>query len=247
MRIFSSASDAINEITRDVFARGFRSFDATVQGKLVEPDEWEMKELLGYSFMITDWLDRDEMFEFAQKNFIYPDHEPPTVKWAEAWFQERIGAPSNPGESWKLRPKYWRPFMSLGRFSYTYQERIFTPQNISQIDVVAKALKKNLHMRGAIVAIWDPNRDIPLIGKERVPCSMYYQFLYRPYLGKEKLYVLYNIRSQDLVNHLPSDIYCATRMCELISAKVGVEPGPLIEFAGSLHAYRRYVKPDRRW
>ena len=204
-----------------------------------------MKELLGYSFLISDTTDRDSMFEFAQKHFIYSEWEPPTLEWAEAWAQERIfGGDANPGESWKLRKKYWEQFLGLksGAFSYTYNNRIQW-----QIPHVIEKLKHNKYMRGAMISVWNPAIDIDMMGRERIPCSIAYHLIVRPYSGHDRLWIFYYIRSQDMINHMPSDIFCATKLQDYIAEQIGVPRGPFVEYVDSLHAYRINVDPKRQW
>ena len=241
MRIYKSCLEALSESVREVFSRGLIAFDKTVQGKIVTQEEYSMKELIGYCYTILDGSDKDKMFDWAKKHF--PNYDG-TLEWAEAWFQERIsGKPFNPDPSTKLRWNYWSQFTKPdGSFSYTYSQRMYW-----QIDAVLKKMRSNLYMRGAIISIWDPHQDIYMMGRERVPCSISYHFLVRRTLDGDQLHLIYYIRSQDLVNHFPSDVYCAIRLGEYFSEQLGVKMGSFISYVDSLHAYRKDVAADRRW
>ena len=244
MRIYQNCVEMINEVTRDLFARGIVSFDPTVQAIDVRlhRDRYEMKELVGYAYTLLDGSDKAKMIEWARKNFKECDI---TVEWAEAWFKDRIsGEALNPEPSYKLRETYWNRYLQPnGKFSYTYSGRMAI-----WLENVIGLLKLNPYRRGACLSIWDGVTDIVHLARhERTPCSMYYQFLIRPILEQDTLAIIYTMRSCDLIKHFPSDVYCAIRLGEYVSEEVGVEFGGLIHFIGSLHAYKKDVDPSRQW
>ena len=241
MRLFENCVDAVSEVTRDLLSRGQIVFDPTVQGEVVERADFEMKELLGYSYTIMDGSDKELMIEWAIENFPTCSI---TTEWAELWFKERVsGVPYNPPPSWKLRAEYWEKYLTdEGKFDYTYCERM---QNF---DKVIEALKQNLYRRGAYQTVYESSQDLDqtLAGK-RVPCSLGYHFVVRPTVHGDRLKVLYYMRSCDLINHLPSDVYIAFRIAEYVAEKLGVQVGSLTHTISSLHAYIADVPVDRRW
>ena len=241
MRLFENCVEAISEVTRDLFSRGQIVFDPTVQGKVVSRSDYEMKELLGYSYSILDGSDKVEMIEWAIENF------PTTtisVEWAEMWFKERIsGVDYNPPPSWKLRREYWEKFLNEeGKFDYTYCERM------QDFDKVIEALRENKYRRGAFQTVYESPKDLPqtLLGK-RVPCSIGYHFMIRPTPHGDRANVLYFMRSCDLINHFASDVYIAFRLMETVADHLGVRPGRLVHTISSLHAYIADVPKTRRW
>ncbi len=164
MRIFSTCEEAISETTREVYSRGMIAFDPTVQGVRVDEAEFSAKELVGYVYSILDWSDKWKLIKWAQKH--YP-HYDGTLEWAEAWFQERISKiPYNPEPSAKLRWEMWEQYLEEnGKFSYTYPSRMYW-----QLDNLVTQMMNNRYMRGAMLSIWDPTKDVANMGKRRVPC-----------------------------------------------------------------------------
>jgi thymidylate synthase len=96
----------------------------------------------------------------------------------------------------------------------------------------------NPNTRQAILPIFDLGIDPPKYGIDRVPCTMYYQFLLRG----GQLDVIYVSRSTDLIVHLPYDICLAIMLRDLVAERLMVKEGRFFHFAGSLHAYRKDMK-----
>lgn len=228
MRIFKNCGEAINEIERDLFEIGVRVKVPTVQDKDVSGlDEYETKEMEGYSFMILDQADRNAMVINQKTCLLY---------WNQAEHKERVavGPKINPGEAYKLREKVWNEFLHDGKFAYTYNERIRT-----QLHDIVGELGKNINTRQAIIEIHNNKIDLGSMGgKSRVPCSMFYQFLYR----EGKLDVIYNMRSSDFYTHFKNDIWQAMELRNHIAKEIDVKPGKFIMFVSSLHAFKKDFK-----
>lgn len=224
MRIYRSCKEAASETKRELKELGTIVNLHTMQDKNVENNpDYQTMELIGYSFMITNTDDKEEL----PKSF----NKESEINWAEAEFQERIGQQElNPGEAYKLR-SVWSEFIHNDKLSYTYSERIG-----SQVEKIIEMLKNNPSSRNAIVSMWDRQIDIDNIGgKKRVPCTMYYQFLIR----NNKLNLIYNIRSNDVITHWCWDVYLAVKLQEYVADRLGLEKGWFIEQCGSLHAYNK--------
>jgi hypothetical protein len=104
-------------------------------------------------------------------------------------------------------------------------------------DVVAQMIKDPL-TRQAILPIFFPE-DTGAVHGERVPCSIFYQFMIR----NGKLDIFYYLRSCDFVRHFRDDIYLTLRlqlwMVNLLKMNgVDVEPGNFLMQMGSLHIFR---------
>lgn len=224
MRIYKNLKEAASETKRELKEMGTEVKLETMQDKIIKDNPaYLTHELVGYSFMVLDTKDKDDILKsFGKEN---------EKEWNEAEFKERIGKEFlNPGEAYKLRP-VWEEFMHGGQFSYTYSARIGT-----QIDKVIECLKETPSCRNAIVSIWDREIDIDRIGgKQRVPCSLTYQFLVR----NGKLNLIYSIRSNDLMTHWCNDIYQCVKLQEYVAEALGLPTGYLIQFIGSLHAYAK--------
>jgi thymidylate synthase len=222
MRIFRDCQEAASELKREVSEMGTEVHLQTMQDKDIEGNpDYFTKELLGYSYMIVDPRDKDEMLNAFDKL------EGKT--WAEKEFAERISQKNlNPGEAWKERQDVWEEFMHDGKFSYTYSERIG-----DQVQKVIDELKKHPSSRQGIISVWDRQIDIDRLGKERVPCSMFYQVINRG----GKLHMIYTTRSNDVYEHWPYDVWLAIKLQEYISEKTNIKPGRFYQFITSFHTY----------
>lgn len=224
MRIYKNCLEAESEVHRDLFEMGITVRPKTMQDKVIEgDDDYTTKELSGYSFAIKDTSDRDALIE--QRGL--------SLEWCLADFKERTDKEHvNPGEAYKLRGE-WEEFVHDGQFAYTYNERIRY-----QLEKTIDILKKDNDTRQAVLTIYEGAQDSDnRLGKKRVPCSMYYQFLVR----NGQLNCIYTMRSSDFMTHWPYDIWMAAALQELVAKEIGVKNGDLIFFSGSLHAYKKDI------
>ncbi len=214
MRIFANVEEANNEVRRDLYEMGTKVGMESMQNKI---GDFETKEIQGYAFTILDTSDADKMVD--------------NLDWCESEFIERV-SPNviNPGVAWEKRPEVWSQFLVNGEFCYTYNERIRT-----QLDYIIQELQEHPTSRQAIIEIHNNILDIKSLGgKKRIPCSMYYQFLYRD----GQLDVIYNMRSCDYHTHFRNDIWQACELRDYIAKMCNMKSGKFIMFIGSLHAYR---------
>lgn len=227
MRIYKSCKEAASETKRELKEMGVEVRLETMQDKFIKGDpDYITNELIGYSYMILDTADKEELPIAFDKT--------KEIEWAEQDFQERISQTNvNPGEAYKLRD-VWEEFVHDGKFSYSYPERIN-----DQVEKVIECLKTTPTSRNSIISLWDPTLDQDRIGgKMRVPCSMYYQILIR----EGKVNMLYNIRSNDLMTHWCWDVYLAIKLQEYIASKLDMPTGWFIQQVGSLHSYQKDLK-----
>lgn len=229
-RIFENMKEAINEIERDIMEMGIKVHTATMQNKIVINDEnFSTLEVQNYSFTILDLSSK-----FTND-----------LKWCEEEFKERVsGRESNPGEAWKLRESTWKPFLNYDKMDYTYADRFsFVGKFIgnNQIKDVIEILINDSNSRQAIIHVHFPEDvsnanefDNPV----RVPCSMYYQFMIR----RNKLDVIYNMRSSDFDTHFKNDIWLADELRRYIGERISIKPGLFHMNVGSLHRYKNYTK-----
>ena len=224
MRIFGNLNEMYLELEREIKHNGLTVQVETVQDKKVKDDkEYLTKELLGYSFLVKNTSDRDKWIKTLNCN----------LDWCKEEFAERTSVHEvNPGKAWKLRRKIWQEFIHDGKFSYTYNERLR-----NQLNKTIDLLNTNPRSRQAIITIYDQHQDIDnRAGQKRIPCSMYYQFFIR----EGKLNLIYNIRSNDFVNHFPYDLWLAAELQQYIAQHnkhVAGKVGDLIYFCGSLHVF----------
>lgn len=224
MRIYANCYELMSEIFREVWEMGHIVHPASMQNKDVSGDEnYSTKEITNYSYCLTALHKVDYLFLA----------DPRAKAWADAEFQERIQPDYvNPGEAYKLRQDVWEEFLNeKGRFDYSYNNRMWISRNAA-----IKELIRNPDSRQAIINVWDAQIDpFNLGGKRRVPCSMYYQILVRD----NRVHIIYNQRSADVVTHFGNDIYLAWRLMEHIAEAIDMTPGYLYHNIGSLHAYKK--------
>lgn len=234
------------------------AYDFITKGVKIHPKNWQAIE----SPMPT--------YELLNAHITYQTHSQvgdlaedvkPNLPWADSHFLERIGGePLNPGETYKIWP-FYRMDKDMRRegdkFSHTYMER-FWPKLAGKglgddrpnygiryqygdlQDLVMQLLDDPL-TRQAYLPIFFPE-DTGNRMKQRVPCTLGYQFILRD----GKLYINYYMRSCDFMRHFRDDVYLACRL--LISIlnvlKIrdqenwgNVTPGPLNMYMTSLHIF----------
>ena len=228
MRIFVDGLEAAKEIERDLFEMGIENHPQTMQDKEVkDDDDFHTKELVGYSYCITNPRRVHEIIEF------YPDFN---RKYMLMEITDRLDSkshPLNPGNSHSERPDTWNEFLHDGKFSYTYNERYWEDD---QLGKVIHELVQRPESRQTLLTMYDMHHDQKNWGGGgRVPCSVYYQFILRD----GKLDVIYNMRSCDFYEHFPYDVLLTHLLQGYVAGEVGVPSGKLIHFMGSLHAYKK--------
>jgi len=228
MRIYQSFGEMYSEVQRDVAELGIRVKSDSVQNIRVPGKEYDMMEIIGYSYELQKWRDYEKYFT------------PEELLWLYAEFAERINfvMAINPGEAWKYRKEIWAPFLDAnGRFDYTYNQRMR-----SQLGVIMEELRRRPNTRQAVMTIYSPLYfgDMYLMGgTKRIPCSISYQFLLR----QRYLYIVYNMRSCDVTTHFRFDVMLACMLIEYVAKGLDdVQPGSLVHNVGSLHIFRKDAK-----
>lgn len=228
MRIYSSSYELMSEMGRELNSYGQTVKPKTYQNKNIEGNEdFVTKEIICQQYCLTSLQDPTWLFFYSRSR-----------EWADAEFQERISPNDiNPGEAWKLRKDLWEQFLDdKGRFDYTYNERM----GEVLIKDLVRLLKRDPDTRKAIIPIFEHADTLYYDGRQRIPCSMYYDFLIRQNSKWEKiLHICYHQRSSDFVTHFGNDVYLAWRLMEYIAKEVGVKPGYLYHTIDSLHAYQK--------
>ena len=107
MRMFSNVKEAMIEIEREIHEMGLSNHPNTMQDKKVKDDDgFNTKELIGYSYCLTSWPDKDDVF-----NLFNNDLKETGLDYCDMEIQERVSFPTNPGSSWKTRPQLWNRFL----------------------------------------------------------------------------------------------------------------------------------------
>ena len=223
MRNYENGKEALREILRDIQERGIWIHSGRMQDKeTVGVDKYNTKELVNYSFCITN-VDNTEQFATDVKC---------TKDWCDEEFNERISNDFiNPGNAWKQREKIWSEYLikNNNKFSYTYNNRIRT-----QLINVLTEFRKHPNTRQGIISIYDISKDSDNIGTDRIPCSIYYQLLFRD----NKLNIIYNMRSCDYNLHFKNDMYLAIKLLNYCANELNLEVGHFYMNIGSLHIYK---------
>ena len=228
MRIYTDCYELMSETGRNLWEMGLLVKPKTYQNKNIEGNEdFETKELICEQYCLTS-LDKMEYL------FIYSQAK----DWADAEFQERIAPYVNPGKAWELRKDLWEQFLVNGKFDYTYSERL-----TGVLEYLIDLLKYDPDTRKAIIPIFNGSGYIDTDyydGSQRIPCSMYYDFLIRENeRGEKQLNICYHQRSSDFVTHFGNDVYLAFRLMQYIAEKINVKEGYLFHTIDSLHAYKK--------
>lgn len=226
MRLFENCAQAYPEILRDIIKFGRTVKTKTQQDMFVgDTDQWHSKEITGYSFAVVD--DSDCIEQSA-----HPE-------WVKDEIIERTNAKApfiNPGTNYLKRKEYWEKYgerNGLGElyWNYSYNERIGP-----YLDKLVHLLKTDPFSRQAVLSIW--NQDIDhkdVLGRGRIPCSMWYQFLIR----EGKMENIYTMRSCDYYEHFRNDYALAVLIKRWMAEQLGIECGMTTMFIGSLHIYKK--------
>jgi len=217
--------EMVREVERDLFEMGLTVQSCTMQDIDVHDNEdYKTLELQAYTYMLTSYTveDLEEMIEYLEGN----------IEWARSEASDRVKPEYlNPGTSWTLHSQVWKPFIRDEQFAYTYNERFR-----EQIPQLIRELQLRPTSRQAIITMYDRHQDMGNWGgKDRVPCSMYYQF----YLREGKLHLIYTMRSCDFLTHFVHDVYFAARLQAYIAGMLSLPVGHITHFMGSLHAYKK--------
>lgn len=162
----------------------------------------------------------------------------PNLPWADMHFAERVsGIPYNPPPSaahWPFRQRGHKDHVDENKqFSHTYPERFWPKSAVGRpwhcdqplnhgirydygdlMDVMA-LLNREPYTRQAVLPVWFPE-DTGAFEGQRVPCTLYYHFLFR----EGHLDINYTIRSCDFLRHFRDDLYMAALLCKWMVAEV---------------------------
>jgi len=239
MRIYKNLYEAVKETQRDLHEMGTTVRLKTYQNIDVSQDESHntTKEITGHTFRVLDPLEQRGITDAYSMLYVDNEKISKLKEWVEMEFIERIfwGGEINPGEAWKIREEIWKDLFSKdnnGKFDYTYNERFFEK---NQLWKVIETLTENLYSRRCVLQVFQYDKDIEAIGKlKRVPCSVDYSWLYRD----DKLNIFYHMRSCDFYNHFLNDMILAAKLNRWVAYQIKVEPGDLVVYINSLHAYK---------
>lgn len=138
---------------------------------------------------------------------------------------------------------FWADISDDGKTANSaYGSRVFLPHPriaggaYSQWDWVISELKRDPHSRRAVIHIKTAEDTIK--AQKDVPCTLALHFFIRD----EKLHLVANMRSTDLVLGLAYDVPAFTFMQEAMANELGVELGTYTHTSNSLHVYERHFE-----
>jgi thymidylate synthase len=122
-----------------------------------------------------------------------------------------------------------------------YGYRIFGKHEkigFNQFENVINLLKEDKDSRQAIIHLHTPNNQKT---KDEV-CTLTLQFIVR----ENKLHMIVNMRSNDLVLGFPYDVFSFTMFQEIMANELGLDLGDYCHNVGSLHYYCNNYYPDEK-
>jgi thymidylate synthase len=217
--------EMVREVERDLFEMGIRVQPATMQDKDVTGNsDYETLEVQAYGYMVTTVNDPVPLFSMI-------DYMRGNLEWAQNELRDRESSEYiNPGFTHRLMP-VWEEFIRDGQFAYTYNERFR-----EQLPLIIRELNLRPNTRQAVMTMYDRHQDMGNWGgKDRVPCSLSYQF----YIRDGRLNMIYTMRSCDFLTHFSHDVFLAIGILKYVAMHTNTPAGMFTHFIGSLHAYRK--------
>ena len=101
----------------------------------------------------------------------------------------------------------------------------------NQIDYVVNLLKNNVDTRQAAISIYDAKEHSTY--KNDTPCTYAVQFT----IVHGRLDMCVTMRSNDLWYGFCNDQYCFSKLQDIISIELNIEPGVYYHFAHNMHLY----------
>ncbi len=146
---------------------------------------------------------------------------------------------ANPGLAYKYRPAWRRKLEKEGgRFDYAYGECYN-----SQVPAVINQLKKQKTSREAIINMWRADYLHHQRDFNRRPCTLVQHFIIRD----KKLHCYVNMRTNDVINLLPYDIFHHTFLQRYIAHCLGIEVGPYYHFASHMYYPKKREREGRNF
>lgn len=158
---------------------------------------------------------------------------PKNWQWAFQELLDRMsftyGCPKicNPGRAFIYRSN-WRKKLEKegGSFHYSYGELFH-----NQIQGVLRELKSRKSSREAVMTLWTSKYLLRQSEFLRRPCTLSFHFIIRD----KKLLCFVNMRSNDIINLLPYDVFHHTFIQRWLANQLGIECGQY--YHSSTHSY----------
>ncbi len=125
----------------------------------------------------------------------------------------------------------WRHFNA----PYESYDTDYTGKGVDQLKLVVEKLKSNPNDRRMIVMAWNPSM---LADMGLPPCHYGFQVT----VIKDKLNLLWNQRSVDVMLGLPFNIASYALLLHLLAKETGLQEGKLVGFLADVHIYENHVE-----
>jgi hypothetical protein len=186
----------------------------------------------------------------------------PNLPWADEHFAERVGGvPLNPPPShihWPFATAGNTAHQSDEKFSHTYPERLwprFTEHGIAperrgirfqygDLRDALQVLRARRQTRQVFIPIWFPEDLAAAREGQRVPCTLGYHVMVR----KDRMKIVYYMRSCDFIRHFNDDVYMAGRLAHWLCEQTSPElrTSRLVMHISSLHVFEADLPRLRR-
>ena len=213
----------INTINNKVFRNANEAYEYIHDRILQDGVEFAgTKALFNVGFYITD----------SQDNKIINKERNWKLDYAEAEWQWYLsGDPSTEklGEIYGKVPEIWKRMEdNSGNVNSNYG---WQWQRYGQLDKVISQLDFNNETRQAAISIYD-GKEINKYAND-TPCTYAVQFT----ILHNRLDMCVTMRSNDLWYGFCNDQYCFSKLQEMVSNELNIEPGVYYHFAHNMHLY----------
>jgi len=213
----------INTINNKVFRNANEAYEY-IHDRILQDgvDFGDTKALFNVGFYITD--SQDNKIINRERNWKYDYAE---AEWK--WYLSEDRNINKLGEIYGKVPEIWKRMADNdGNVNSNYG---WQWGRNDQIDMVIAKLKHEKNTRQACISIYD--------GKEindyafDTPCTHAIQFT----IMHDRLDMCVTMRSNDLWYGFCNDQYCFSKLQDMISLELGIEPGVYYHFAHNMHLY----------
>lgn len=238
MRLFSTMSDAILEIRRDLFKSPVLT-SSRVQNRV---GHRTVREAIGYTYSVPSIEIPDDermLVTLGSKYFPYwAAHSEAITQWLTAQRQDRLQPYQHQASLTDLLHPELVDFTEGSHYSYTYEERL-----MGMWETMERALTMNPDTRRAYWPIYQPNDAVRAAAMTRIPCSLGYHFLIRQQsVVSPKLHLVYLQRSANFQIFWLSDLWFASQILQEMTHRLQkvlpeLLPGVVTHTITSLHSF----------
>ena len=189
-------------------------------------DFGDTKALFNVGFYITDPMDNKIINRERNWKYDYADAE-----WK--WYLSEDNNINKLGDIYGKIPQIWKNMANeFGEVNSNYG---WQWGRNDQIDYVVNLLENNKDTRQAAISIYDCKEHNTYTND--TPCTYAVQFT----ILHGRLDMCVVMRSNDLWYGFCNDQYCFSKLQEMISIKLNIEPGTYYHFAHNMHLYNNKI------